>query len=181
MLRLAGRVADAVVVGIGMGELAREYATEHIARGAREVGRDPADVETWYLSYLNPASTHDEGAREVGSALAVGGNLLAKSAAREIIPEALQPRFAELASKYSYMSHAGSSVDNPNARLIEQLGLREYLAEQFGVFGTSSDIQARLQSLGNSGVSRLWGSYVLPDLVDFFERWPVGATGANRK
>lgn len=178
MLRLAGRVADAVVVGLGMGALAREYAAEHIARGAREAGRDPAGIEVWYLSYLNIASTSDEGSREVGSALAVGGNLLAKSAARTIIPDALQSRFAELAGRYSYVRHAGSSVDNPNARLIEHLGLRAYLTEQFGVLGTPSEVRERLHSLSTTGVSRLWGAYVLPDLVEFFDRWRVGVSEA---
>ncbi|WP_173922385.1 LLM class flavin-dependent oxidoreductase [Agromyces sp. Marseille-P2726] len=176
MLRLAGRVADAVVVGLGMGESAREYAAEQIAAGAREVGRDPADIEVWYLSYLNLARTADGAAREVGSALAVGGNLLARSAARTIIPGALRSRFAELASRYSYIRHASGSADNPNARLIDELGLREHLAEQFGVFGTSTDVRTRLESLNAAGVSRLWGAYVLPDLGDFFDRWREGVT-----
>jgi 5,10-methylenetetrahydromethanopterin reductase len=176
MLRLAGRVADAVVVGLGMGELAREYAAEEIAAGAREAGRDPADVEVWYLSYLNLAPTVDDGARQVGSALAVGGNLLAKSAARTIIPDSLRPRFAELASRYSYVRHAEGSADNPNARLIDELGLRDHLAEQFGVLGTSADVRARLASLNEVGVSRLWGAYVLPDLVEFFDRWRDAVT-----
>jgi 5,10-methylenetetrahydromethanopterin reductase len=174
MLRLAARVADAVVVGLGMGERAREYAAEQIACGAREAGRDPASIEVWYLSYLNIAATHDDGAREVGSALAVGGNLLARSAARTIIPDSLRLSFADLASRYSYRQHAGSSSDNPNARIVDELGLRDHLAEQFGVFGTSADVRARLESLGNTGISRLWGAYVLPDLVEFFDRWRVG-------
>ncbi|MGO4689645.1 LLM class flavin-dependent oxidoreductase [Glaciibacter sp. 2TAF33] len=180
MLQLAGRVADAVVVGIGMGELAREYAAEQIARGAREAGRDPASIQVWYMSYLNIAASHDAGAREVGSALAVGGNLLAKSAARSIIPHALRSRFEELTKRYSYLQHAGGATDNPNARLVDELGLRDHLAEQFGVFGAPTDIRARLQGLADTGVSRLWGGYVLPDLADFFERWRLGLTGANR-
>lgn len=176
MLRLAGRVADAVVVGLGMGERAREYAAEQIARGAREVGRDPADVEVWHLSYLNVAQSVADGKREVGSALAVGGNLLAKSAARTIIPDALRPGFAELAARYSYIRHAGAAADNPNARLVEELGLLDYLAEQFGVLGTAADVHGRLQTLSDAGVSRLWGAYVLPDLVDFFNRWSAAVT-----
>lgn len=174
MLRLAGRVADAVVVGLGTGELAREYAAAQIAAGAREAGRDPAGVEVWYLSYLNLAPTADAGAREVGSALAVGGNLLAKSAARTIIPDSLRAGFAELARRYSYLQHAGGDAENPNARLIDELGLRDHLAEQFGVFGTPADVRTRLDSLASAGVSRLWGAYVLPDLVDFFDRWRTG-------
>ncbi|MDR5701599.1 LLM class flavin-dependent oxidoreductase [Agromyces aerolatus] len=176
MLRLAGRVADAVVVGLGMGEPAREYAAEQIEAGAREVGRDPASIEVWYLAYLNLGSTADDAAREVSSALAVGGNLLAKSAAKTIIPDPLRPRFAELASRYSYLQHAGGDASNPNARLIDELGLRDHLAEQFGVFGTPADVRARLDSLASAGVSRLWGAYVLPDLVDFFDRWRAGVS-----
>ena len=178
MLRLAGRVADAAVVGLGMGGLSREYAAEQVARGAREAGRDPADIELCYLSYLNISANPDQAAREAGSALAVAGNLLAKSAARTIIPDVLRPRFAELAARYSYISHAGGTADNPNARLIEELGLREYLTEHFGVFGTAADVRERLRALSTAGVSRLWGAYVLGDLDDFFDRWRLGVTEA---
>jgi 5,10-methylenetetrahydromethanopterin reductase len=178
MLRLAGRIADAVVVGLGTGELSREYAAEEVAHGAREVGRDPADIEMWFLSYLNITTSADQAAREAGSALAVAGNLLAKSAARTIIPNVLRPRFAELAARYSYISHAGGTADNPNARLIEELGLRDHLTEQFGVFGTAADVRERLGALSSAGISRLWGAYVLGDLGDFFDRWRLGVTEA---
>jgi 5,10-methylenetetrahydromethanopterin reductase len=181
MLRLAGRVADAVVVGIGVGGLAREYAAEQIAQGAREAGRDAADIETWYLSYLNIAGSPDEAAKQVGSALAVGGNLLAKSAARTIVPETLRPRFEELAARYSYLQHAGAAADNPNAHLIDELGLRDHLAEQFGVFGDPADVRVRLEELGKQGIVRLWGGYVLPDLEDFFERWRLGVHEASHR
>jgi 5,10-methylenetetrahydromethanopterin reductase len=181
MLRLAGRVADAVVVGIGMGPLAREYAAEQIARGAREAGRDAAEIDTWYLSYLNIASSPQEAAKQVGSALAVGGNLLGRSAARSIIPETLRPRFEELASRYSYLQHAGAAASNPNAHLIDELGLRDHLAEEFGVFGDPTDVRARLQELGKQGVVRHWGGYVLPDLEQFFERWRLGVREASHQ
>lgn len=180
MLQLAGRVADAVVVGLGMGDLAREYAAEHVARGAREVGRDPSEIEIWYMSYLNIASTAADAAAQVGSALAVGGNLLARSAARSVIPDSLKPRFEQLSARYSYLRHAGAAGDNPNAALIAELGLVDYLAEQFGVFGNSGEVRDRLASLEQSGVTRLWGSYVLPDIVDFFGKWHDGVSQPSR-
>jgi 5,10-methylenetetrahydromethanopterin reductase len=180
MLRLAGRVADAVVVGLGTSERAREYAAEHVARGAREAGRDPADIDVWYLSYLNIAPSHDTGAHQVGSALAVGGNLLARSAARSIIPSSLRPAFAELAGRYSYVAHAGDNAQNPNTRLIEELGLRDYLVEQFGVIGTAEEVRERLRSLRDSGVTRLWGAYVRSDLDAFFERWRTATSQSSR-
>lgn len=171
MLQLAGRVADAVVIGVGMGALAREYAAEHVARGAREAGRDPAEITMWHMSYLNLAGDPEGAAAQVGSALAVGGNLLARSAAHKIIPAPLKPRFTELAARYSYIRHAGGNAGNPNAALIEELHLVDYLADQFGVFGDADDVRARLNTLAQSGVSHLWGSYVLPDITDFFARW----------
>lgn len=179
MLRMAGRVADGVVVGIGTGERARAYAEEQISIGAREAGRDPGGIAAWYLSYLNLAPTHDVAARQSGSALAVGGNLLARSAARATIPDRLRAAFDELAQRYSYLAHAGDSTDNPNARLVDELGLRDYLAEEFGVFGQDDDVRERLRALQDGGVSRLWGAYVRSDLSDFFERWRTATAGRD--
>lgn len=171
MLELAGRIADGVVIGLGTGELAREYADEHITRGARAAGRNPHDIQRWYLTYLNIAESAALAANQVGSALAVGANLLAKSAARTVIPDRLRSGFAELTARYSYLQHAGSSNDNPNARLIVELGLQPYLADAFGVLGDDTDVPKRLDALHGAGVSRLWGAYVRDDLAAFFTRW----------
>jgi 5,10-methylenetetrahydromethanopterin reductase len=176
-LRLAGRIADGVVVGLGMGAAARELAAEKIAEGAREVGRDPSKVAVWHLSYLNLADSVEDAAVQVGSVLAVGGNLLARSAGRVVIPDPLRAAFDELANRYSYIQHADSGAASHNAELIEQLGLRDYLAEQFGVFGTPQDVRARLQHLAQVGVTRHWSGYVLPDYFDFCERWRAEVVG----
>jgi len=178
-LRLAGRIADGVVVGLGMGAAARELAAEKIAEGAREVGRDPSEVAVWHLSYLNLADSVEEAAAQVGSVLAVGGNLLARSAGRVVIPDHLRAAFDELANRYSYIQHAASGGGSHNAELIEELGLRDYLTEQFGVFGTPQDVRARLQDLAHVGVTRHWSGYVLPDYFDFCERWRVEVRGGS--
>ncbi|MFI5427245.1 LLM class flavin-dependent oxidoreductase [Aeromicrobium sp. UC242_57] len=92
-LRLAGRIADGVVVGLGLGDTTREFAAEQIAEGARQAGRDPSEVDVWYLSYFNIAESADEAAKQIGSVLAVGGNLLARSAGRSVIPDRLRGAF----------------------------------------------------------------------------------------
>ncbi|MET0820816.1 MAG: LLM class flavin-dependent oxidoreductase [Aeromicrobium sp.] len=176
-LRLAGRVADGVVVGLGMGAAARELAAEQIARGAQDAGRDPSQIAVWHLSYLNIADSVEKAAAQVGSVLAVGGNLLARSAGRVVIPDALRPAFDELAQRYDYIRHADSAATSPNAALIEELGLIDYLAEQFGVFGTPRQIRTRLQDLAGVGVSRHWGGYVLPDYFDFCQTWGSDVVG----
>ncbi|WP_342000187.1 LLM class flavin-dependent oxidoreductase [Microbacterium sp. LWH7-1.2] len=173
-LQAAGRVADGVVVGLGVGERSREFAAEHIALGARSVGRDPSEIEVWHYVCLDVAESGDLAADASGSVLAVAGNLLVKGGGRSVIPDSLRGAFTELAQRYSYVHHADGELENPNAALIKELGLRDYLLEQFGVMGRPDEVRDRLRTLVADGVSNLWGGYAQPDLVGFFDRWRAG-------
>ncbi|NIO10322.1 MAG: LLM class flavin-dependent oxidoreductase, partial [Deltaproteobacteria bacterium] len=44
-LQMAGRVADGVILGSGFDLRALNWARDHVARGAREAGRDVSDIE----------------------------------------------------------------------------------------------------------------------------------------
>jgi 5,10-methylenetetrahydromethanopterin reductase len=170
-LRLAGRIADGVVVGLGMSDDARAYVHEHLAAGAESAGHSVDDIEVWYLCYTNLGESAAEAVTAAGSALAVAGNILRQSQAIEFVPGRLRAAFDELGERYSYVHHGGSASGNPNGALLKELGLEEYLAEAFGVFGTPEDARGRLVELEGRGISNLWAGYVQPDFTSFFERW----------
>jgi alkanesulfonate monooxygenase SsuD/methylene tetrahydromethanopterin reductase-like flavin-dependent oxidoreductase (luciferase family) len=49
---------------------------------------------------------------------------------------------------------------NVNVDLMEDLGLTEYLASRFGVYGTPASVADQLRSLAEAGVSR----FIVPDV-----------------
>lgn len=177
-LELAGRIADGVVVGLGTGAAAREYAAEHIEAGARAAGRDPSAITVWYLAYLHLGSDARRSAIASGSGLAVGANLLIRSPARALVPDRYRAALREFATDYSYRHHAGGTVDNVNGDLLERLQLTDYLAEQFGVFGTAEEVNGRLNELCGLGIRHIWGAYVQPDIDEFVQRWGDELQGA---
>jgi alkanesulfonate monooxygenase SsuD/methylene tetrahydromethanopterin reductase-like flavin-dependent oxidoreductase (luciferase family) len=56
-LRLAGRVADGVVVGLGLSPEVIELSLDAIAEGAREAGRRLTDLDVWWLVKANLAES----------------------------------------------------------------------------------------------------------------------------
>lgn len=168
-LAMAGRIADAVIAGIGMTPEAVEYTREHIERGARAAGRSADDIEIWYLSY--PHVGEGDLRREVGSVLAAGGNLLAKSPAVSTVPDRYRGAFTELAARYDYARHVHSDADGPNAVLIEELGIADYLAERFGLIGTPDEIAEQVDQHRGRRVDNYWNVYSRDDLAEHVDRW----------
>ena len=56
-LRLAGALADIVMVYVGVDETSVRWAIEHVRAGAEEAGRDPDEVEISVLSACGSATT----------------------------------------------------------------------------------------------------------------------------
>src|SRR5262249_52870133 len=53
-LRLAGRIADGVVAGLGVTPEVVRGCLDLVAEGAREAGRDPEDVAVWFTCFWLP-------------------------------------------------------------------------------------------------------------------------------
>jgi len=73
-LRLAGQVCDGVVVGLGLTpDLVRD-AIEHVRQGAREAGRDPSQIDMWWLVKANVSEDPRQALEESRMALAASAN-----------------------------------------------------------------------------------------------------------
>lgn len=169
-LRLAGRVADGVIAGVGMTPEAVEFAREHVARGAADAGRDSSDIDVWFMAYPALGPREDVTAK-VGSVLAAGGNLLARSPAAVTVPDRHRGAFTELAASYDYSAHVHADAGGPNATLIQRLGLVDYLSERFGLLGEPEEVRQAVAERSARGVSDYWLIYSRADLVDLIHRW----------
>jgi 5,10-methylenetetrahydromethanopterin reductase len=169
-LRLAGRVADAVLVEGGVTTEMCEWARKQVAAGARSAGRDPEELEVWW--YVKAAIGLDEAeARAIGRAAlaASGAHSLGRRASERHVPERFWAGCQELAERYDMNHHVSGSPDNPNAALLRDPELEDYLMDRFGLIGTSAQWQDRLKTLAARGIENVFCAAVVPDRMGFVD------------
>lgn len=151
-LELAGRIADVVLVGSGLTAETIDDAVERIDTGARKAGRDPDDVDKWVDVMLNYDDTPDEALDRIKGSLAGKANMSFKitTEGRNVPPEYEQP-IGELCERYDAQHHTttGETADAHNKRLVEDLGLADYLARRFGVVGTPRECKERFRRIAD--------------------------------
>lgn len=150
-LRLAGALADGVILHAGTSERAVNWCRERIAEGAERAGRDPQDVELWMMLKAAVADTRREALDEVKMGLAGSAeHALRTGAAEKGVPEELLEPIAELVARYDASQHA--KARSTNGDLVDQLGLTDFLADYFGLVGTPQECAARLEQLERYGI-----------------------------
>jgi 5,10-methylenetetrahydromethanopterin reductase len=150
-LRLAGRIADGVIVGLGVSPEVRETAVSAIEAGARAAGRDPDDIENWYFVQANIADDAATALDEIRGALAgVAHHSLQFSLEGKAVPERYREPVRELVERYDSAAHQQDGTGS-NEDLVGELGLTDYLADRYAVAGTRDQVAARLSDLEQAG------------------------------
>ena len=150
-LRMAGRVADGVVMHTAAQPEIVAESVQAVHEGAREAGREPADVELWVFIKLGIADTREEAVDGIKMSLAASVNhAFRHSLEGKHIPEEHLPAIRELIARYQTQAHV--RADGANHSLTDELGLTDYLADRFGVVGTPEQCLARIRALGEVGV-----------------------------
>jgi 5,10-methylenetetrahydromethanopterin reductase len=169
-LRLAGQIADGVVIRTGvLPEIVRD-SIEQVRAGAREAGRDPEAVEMWWWPDVNIAPSRREAIEEIKMSLAAAGNHLSRFTTEgKHVPPELLPRIRALGERYTYADHV--QPGSANARLIEALGLVDYLAGRFAVAGTPADCIRALEPAIDAGARRFWMSVHFDGKLRFIRDW----------
>lgn len=151
-LRAAGRIADGVVVATGVDPTEVAVALELVAEGAREVGRDPSEVEVWWNVII---SAGDRRAAAIDAVLfglaARAHHVFRHGVAGRNVPDALGPAVEALVAGYRTREH-GDHAAAHNAELVRSLGLADFLASRFGVVGTVEECTDQLVDLAGLGV-----------------------------
>jgi 5,10-methylenetetrahydromethanopterin reductase len=149
MLHVAGQMADRVLVGMGIAPEVLEEATRRIRRGARDAGRDPDDVEVWAMARAavvdDVESVRDDLLTTVAS---VAHHTLGHTFEGKRVPEEYEDPVRRLVAEYDSEEHEGLGEDPlKNARLVERLGLAEYLIERLCIAGTPAECVAEIRRL----------------------------------
>jgi 5,10-methylenetetrahydromethanopterin reductase len=178
-LRLAGQIADGVVVRTGISpEIVRDSIAQ-VRAGAHEAGRDPATIDMWWWPDVNVAASYREGVEEIKMSLAAAGNHLSRFTTEgKHIPPDLLEKVKILGQRYAFSSH--TLPGSPNNRLIEDLGLVDYLADRFAAVGTPAECIKKLEVAAEAGARQFWMSVHFDDKERFLRDWAAKVAPAFR-
>ncbi|TMA88565.1 MAG: LLM class flavin-dependent oxidoreductase [Deltaproteobacteria bacterium] len=155
MLRLAGQVGDQVLIGTGLTSDIVETSLQQLHEGAKAAGRDPAELEVWWAPRLSIAVNREKALKDIRASIASSGNHALRSGlAGKHVPGRLKESIRRFHQGYDYSQHGDKT--GKNARLIDELGLTEYLVDRFAVAGTPGDIVQRIRSLARLGLNNFW-------------------------
>ncbi len=157
MLRLAGEIADGVIL-TGCSTLDfLDRRLEILRAAAADAGRDPGAVDVWAMSYVSIRDTRDQAVEDIAAYLAVMGGLwLRKPYARALVPPELEEAARTMIDRYRPSEHV--VVGSPQARLVQELGLTGFLAGLTAVAGTPDEVGATLRAFEQRGVGSVVAS-----------------------
>ena len=162
--RLAGEVADGLVLSNSLVPEVLEVAMANIAAGAEAAGRDVADIEIWHMANLVFAPTEAEGIESIKSVLAGTANHVYRfHMDGKVLPDDVKPRIAALQSEYDSSVHAQFEIAKANAALVDTYDLTEFLARRGTVAGPPGHCVERFAELAEAGVHNVIVSQFVSD------------------
>jgi 5,10-methylenetetrahydromethanopterin reductase len=155
MLHLGGRIGDGVIAGTG---LLPEVVRDTIARvhaGAREAGRDPAEVEIWFTAR---SSLHEDRETAIADVRASVSSILNHAMRFGLddkhVPDDLRVKIQDYVDGYELYDHVLHAGRNPTR--MADLGLTDYAIDRWALAGAPRDWIARIEQLAERGATRLW-------------------------
>jgi hypothetical protein len=107
---------------------------------------------------------------EIKMSLAAAGNHLSRFTTEgKHIPPELLTKVKTLGERYTFADHVAPG--SANCRLIEELGLVDYLADRFAAAGTPPECIAALERAVDAGARQFWISVHFADKLRFIRDW----------
>jgi 5,10-methylenetetrahydromethanopterin reductase len=175
-LRLAGRIGDGVVIGLGVTPEVVRGSLALLAEGAREAGRSTAEIDVWFTCFWFVE-------QEPGAALeqaAWAATPFALHFARwgvdgRFVPDEYRDGVVRLGQAYDLVTHGAVPQEQQAeyARLAEELGVDEYLRRRFVFAGTPDEVEAQIRLAVDAGASNFDGAIdaELPEHRDRITKW----------
>jgi 5,10-methylenetetrahydromethanopterin reductase len=166
--RMAGRVADGVVLSNCLTEERLAIALENLAAGAAETGRSVDAIEVWHMVNLIFAPTENDGIDSIASVLAGTANHVFRfTLDGKGLPDELRPQMEGLMSEYQSRHHAQPGATNPNQQLLDKYRLRDYLARLGTIAGPPEHCIERVREVAAIGATNLIVSQFVSDPYDW--------------
>lgn len=175
-LELAGRVADGVIVGLGLTPEVIRLSLAAIERGARAAGRTLADVDVWWFAKTSLADRRDAAIEPIKMALAASANHAFRFTLEgKGVPADLHEKIRALQREYN--AHHHEIPGAANASLPDRFGLTEFLVDRFGIAGTPADCVAQISRAMAAGARQFIITDFVPDPRVFMHRWAKEVAG----
>jgi 5,10-methylenetetrahydromethanopterin reductase len=169
-LRVAGKVADGIILGSGFDLKVLAWARERVAVGAREAGRDPEEIDIMPAGMTVIDSDGARARKAVRARLANRAHHNFRFTMETVPPE-------EVPGIERFMR--GFDISKPIEERIDPELVSDYLVRRFTIAGTAEECAARVRELAAAGVERLlltppeaiyltvvaaWGNQIIPKL-----------------
>jgi 5,10-methylenetetrahydromethanopterin reductase len=160
-LRLAGRIGDGVVIGLGITPEVVAASLELLEAGARDGGRSADDLEVWFTSFWwvdeQPGKAISDGG---WSATAFALHFADSGVEQKFIPDELKAPLLEIGKAYDLKSHGRPSEEQQAAyvELADRLGVGSYLRDRFMFAGTPEEVEAQLRAAVDAGARNFDGA-----------------------
>jgi 5,10-methylenetetrahydromethanopterin reductase len=161
-LRVAGRVCDGVILGTGFDLDVLEWAEVRIAEGAKEGGRDLAEIDIMPAGMIY---VDDDGAlarKRVRSRMANRAHHNFRFT-METVPE------SEAAGVKRFME--GFDMSKPIEERVDPNLVTDYLLQRFTIAGTPQQCAARVKQLESVGIQRILLTPPNADYEETMEAW----------
>jgi 5,10-methylenetetrahydromethanopterin reductase len=145
-LRLAGRVADGVILGTGFDLRVLEWARQRILEGTQEADRSRAEVNLIVAGMLCVSEDGKDARRIVRNRIANRAHHNFRFTLETVPPE-------EVEGVKKFM--AGFDVMKPMEERVEPALVNDYLIQRFSIAGTPTECIERIKELRDAGVEHL--------------------------
>lgn len=167
-LYLAGEVGDGVIVGSGISREVVEPSLGYIEDGARAAGRRMEDLDIWFQVDMNIAEDDRLAVEQMKNMLAVTASRSFRSTFEgKAVPRDLEQPLRLLERTYQYDRHMADNGENRH--LVDELGLKDFLAERFLIAGTAETAVNRLREAERHGAKQLYLLMLAPDPYKLLE------------
>lgn len=160
-LRLAGEIADGVIVGLGISPDVVASCLDIVAQGAAASGRTLADIEVWFTCFWFV----DE---RPGAALAAGAWAATSFAMHfaggrvdgKFVPEEYRDGIAELGEHYDLVAHGRvtDELKHTYVELADSLGIGDYIRARFMFCGTPDEVETQIRAAVEAGAMNFDGA-----------------------
>ena len=151
-LELAGEICDGVICGMGFSPEVAELTLEHLTIGAQRAGRSLKDVDIWAMTRVNIGTDRGTLIDEIRMELASTAHHAFRFTQKgKLIPEKYAEAIRQIQAGYSPANHEDLG-ESPNASLMANTELLEYMAERFAIVGTADQCVERIQAIRSNGI-----------------------------
>jgi alkanesulfonate monooxygenase SsuD/methylene tetrahydromethanopterin reductase-like flavin-dependent oxidoreductase (luciferase family) len=150
-MALAGELADGVIMFTNMDLDALAAKIAVVRSAAAAAGRDPLSVEIWVLAYCSIRDSAAEAVNDLKAFLVAAGMALRMPGAMDHVPLEYRPKLQEMFRRYDVTEHV--VVGGRNVKMMEELGLTDFLKDYDSIYGTAAQVRKVLDGIAALGVS----------------------------